>query len=63
MPNPKIHWVNDHTEICDRIPMMMRDSQVLVKLQTTDYLIYAELDKTVGIEEPDPRQDVLRDLT
>ena len=18
MPNPKIHWVNDHTQICDR---------------------------------------------
>ena len=19
MPNPKIHWVNDHTQICDRL--------------------------------------------
>jgi hypothetical protein len=26
--------------------MMMRGSQMLVKLQTADYLIYAEIDKT-----------------
>ena len=33
----------------DLIPMTMKGSQMLVKLQTVDYLIYAELNKTERI--------------
>ena len=92
MPNHKINWVNDHTQICDRLDERVQlmqnyldskpddfdgidvkrfllgqareqvtwyrqsiegldfvEAVMLVKLQTTNYLIYAELDKAERI--------------
>ena len=62
-----------HSQSCRRcgrdaiLTMTKGTSPMLVKLQTADYLIYAELDKAERVthlasEEPDSRPDVLCDF-
>ena len=37
MPNPKINWVNDHTEICDRLDARVQRMQGYLDSKPDDF--------------------------